>query len=116
VMMCQGDATDCLIDGRKNACLYFRRLAEENPAEPLYAETAEQFATVAKTIHEKIYPLLGGHERGAEQNKALSQPDTRRQIAVHIDEMKAADERALALMKELLPRLADTSETSANSK
>jgi len=109
VMMCQGDATDCLIDGRKNASLYFQRLAEEHPAEPLYAEIAEQFGLVAKTIHEKIYALLGGYERGATQAKALEQPETRRQIAEHIDTMKAADERALALMKELLPRLADTS-------
>jgi len=102
VMMCQGDATDCLADGRHNANVWFKRLAEENPAEPLYGEIAEQFAIVAKTITEKVYPLLGGYERGAEQTKALEQPETRRQIAAHIDSMKAADEKALALMKELL--------------
>ncbi|MCL1888807.1 MAG: RNA polymerase subunit sigma-24 [Kiritimatiellaeota bacterium] len=101
VMVCQGDATDCLVDGRKNASLWFRRLANENPDQPLYAEIAEQFGIVAKTIHEKTYPLLGGWHRGPENNAKLIQPETRQKIAEHIDEMKAADEKALALMKKL---------------
>ena len=100
-MMCQSDATDCLIDGRKNAHLYFKRLSEENPDQHLYSKIAEQFGIIASVVHAKIYKLLGGHERGPEQEKALAAPETRRQIAECIDEMKAADENALALMKEL---------------
>lgn len=102
VMMCQGDATDCLIDGRKNACKYFMDMAKENSEQPLYAQIAEQFGVVATVIHEKIYGVLGGWERGPEQIKKLEQPEVRRKISEYIDEMKAADEKALALMKELL--------------
>ncbi|MCL2106008.1 MAG: RNA polymerase subunit sigma-24 [Oscillospiraceae bacterium] len=101
-MMCQGDATDCLIDGRKNACKYFRALAEANPEQPLYGEIAEQFGIIAATIHEKVFKALGGYERGKKQNKALMKLKTRQKIAAYIDVMKAADEKALALMKELL--------------
>ncbi|MCL2508650.1 MAG: RNA polymerase subunit sigma-24 [Oscillospiraceae bacterium] len=102
VMMCQGDATDCLVDGRKNAYKYFKALAEENPGQPLYGEIAEQFGIVAKTIHEKIYKALRGYHRGKKQTRALKRLRTRRKIGGYIDVMKAADEKALALMKELL--------------
>jgi len=101
-MMCQGDATDCLIDGRKNAHLFFKRLAEENPNQPLYLIIAELFGMVAAVVHTKIYPALGGFERGPEQEKALAKPETRNQIVEYIHEMKAADGKALVLMKELL--------------
>jgi hypothetical protein len=102
VMMCQGDATDCLVDGRKNACKYFMGLAEKNPEQPLYAQIAEQFGIVAKVIHEDIYDILGGWERGPEQNVKLEQLETRSKVCEYIDELKTADVKALALMKELL--------------
>ena len=102
LMMCQGDATDCLIDGRKNAHLYFAGLSAEDPGQKLYSEIAEQFGIVATAIHTRIYGVLGGYERGPKQESTLSQPDARRRICECIDDMKAADEKALALMKELL--------------
>lgn len=101
-VMCQGDATDCLIDGRKNACKYFMGLAKENPGQLLYARIAEQFGIVAKGIHENIYGVLGGHERGIEQMKKLEKPEVRSEICKYIDDLKAADEKALSLMKALL--------------
>jgi len=104
MMMCQGDATDCLIDGRKNACKYFQRLAQENPDQPLYAEIAEQFGIVAKTIHERIYKVLRGYQRGKKQVRALKKRRTRVKIGGYIDVMRAADEKALALMEELMAR------------
>jgi len=105
VMMCQGDATDCLIDGRKNAYKYFKALAEEHPGQPLYDEIAKQFGIVANTIHHKIYKVLHGHQRGKKQLRALKRPRVRKKIGGCIDVMKAADERALGLMKELLGAL-----------
>ena len=101
-MMCQGDATDALIDGRKNAHLFFKKLSEETPKQQLYSKIAEQFGIIATVIHTKIYSILGGYERGFEQEKALAQHETRRQIVEYVDELKVADENALALMKELL--------------
>jgi hypothetical protein len=102
IMMCQGDATDCLIDGRKNAHLFFKKLSTENPNQQLYSKIAEQFGNIATIIHAKIYNVLGGYERGAEQEKALTNLEIRRQISEYIDEMKASDEKAFALMNELL--------------
>jgi len=104
-IMCQGDATDCLIDGRKHAHLFFQNCATENPGQPLYAEIAAQFGAIATLIHTKIYDILGGYERGSKQQEALKNLENRRKIGVLIDEMKAADEKALASMKELLPSL-----------
>ena len=101
-MMCQGDATDALIDGRKNARLFFKKLSEKNPEQQLYSKIAEQFGIIATVIHTKIYNTLGGYERGLEQEKALAQYEVRRNICEHIDEIKIADEKALALIKELL--------------
>jgi len=102
VMMCHGDTMDCLVDGRTHAQIFFAKLASENPDQPLYAEIAEQFDIVATVVRTKIPDVCGGWERGPAQIKALAQPETRRQICEYIDEMKAADEKALALMKELL--------------
>ena len=76
-------------------------LAEGNPEQPLYAQIAEQFGIVAKVIHEKIYDIHGGWERGPEQSKKMEQLETRKKICEFIDELKAADEKALALMKDL---------------
>jgi len=105
VMMCQGDATDCLIDGRKNAHMFFKKLSSENPNQQLYSKIAEQFGIVATVIHTKIYNILGGYERGSEQEKALSKPEIRYKICEYIDELKTADEKALSLMKELVLEL-----------
>lgn len=101
-MMCQGDATDCLIDGRRNAQLYFESLAAKQGEQPILAEIATQFGTIVRIIQEKIYGLLGGCGRGERETNALMRTDVRQQIAVYIDEMKAADEKALALMKSLV--------------
>ncbi|MCL2495423.1 MAG: RNA polymerase subunit sigma-24 [Oscillospiraceae bacterium] len=105
VMMCQGDATDCLVDGRGQAREYFKALAEEHPEQPLYGEIAEQFGIVADTIHHRIYKILRGYHRGKKQVKALKKLNNRKKIAQCIDEMKDADVKALALMKELLAKL-----------
>ena len=102
MMMCQGDATDCLVDGRAHASKYFSVMAQEHPEQPLYAQIAGLFGIVADTIHKKIYKTLRGHQRDKKQIKALQKLKTRQKIAGYIDEMKAADEKALALMKELL--------------
>ena len=102
VMMCQGDATDCLIDGRSNACKYFMALAEEYPDQPLYGEIAAQFGIVADTIHKKVFKALHGHQRGRKQERALKKIRTRKKIGAYIEVMKEADVRTLALMEEVL--------------
>ena len=100
-LMCQGDAMDCLADGRHNACAYFKKLAEENPLQPLYGRIAQAFASAAAGA-QKMYDVLGGYERGEKQMQILATRQARVQIAGLIDQCKAADEKALALLQALV--------------
>lgn len=100
-LMCQGDAMDCLADGRKNAHEFFKKLADENPEQPLFGQIAEQFAEASDCAH-KMYGVLGGWERSEEQMKVFATREAREKIGKLIDKCKAADEKALALLKELL--------------
>jgi AraC-like DNA-binding protein len=100
-LMCQGDAMDCLADGRKNAYKYFKKLADENQEQPLFGLIAEQFAESAACAH-KMYETLGGWERGEKQMQALANRETRVEISKLIDKCRSADENALGLLQELL--------------
>ena len=92
---------DCLSDGRRNAYEYFRRLSVENREQKLFGQLAEQFAEASACAH-NMYRLLGGWERGEKQMQALAERETRVEIGKLIDKCKAADEKALALLHELL--------------
>ena len=48
--MCQGDAMDCLADGRTNAYKYFNKLALKNPEQPIFEKIAE-FTTPIKELY-----------------------------------------------------------------
>jgi len=96
-LMCQGDAMDCLADGRQNAHKFFKNLADKEPSQPLFKQLAHQFAITAAGT-QKMYETLGGWERGAQQMKALLKPETRQKLGELIDECKAADEKALELL------------------
>ena len=103
-LMCQGDAMDCLVDGRKCAHIYFKKKADENPEQPLYERIAEQFGAAATSSH-KMFDLLGGYERGEKQMKIFATREARLKIGELIDQCKAADEKALELLRELLKTL-----------
>jgi len=101
-LMCQGDAMDCLADGRHNAAQFFTNAAKQNPqhagaCEAIAAHFMEVFNATVKMRH-----LLGGWGRGEEQVRRLADPETRKKICALIDEAKAADEKALEKMKTLL--------------
>ena len=98
-LMCHGDGMDCVADGRKSACKYFRKMASQNPEQPLLEKIAEQFGVSATAAH-KMFDTLGGWERGEAQMKAFMKSEIRKRLGELIDECKAADEKALALMKE----------------
>lgn len=100
-LMCQGDGMDCVADGRGNAAKYFRKLSSKHPEQPLYGQIAEQFTVCANGAH-KMYDTLGGWERNEAQLKALMKSDIRCRLGELLDECKTADEKALALMKELV--------------
>ena len=100
-LMCQGDAVDCLTDGRKNAYKYFKKQADENPNQPLYGHIAEQFAASAKGAH-KMFDVLGGYERGQKQMQIFATREARVEIGTLIDQCKTADEKALSLLQKLV--------------
>ena len=93
-LMCQGDAMDCLADGRDNARKFFEKLADQNPEEPLFREIASKFRTVAQNTY-RMYETLGGWQRDEKQLKALTKTENRLKIAELIEKCKAADSGAL---------------------
>ena len=99
--MCQGDAMDCLVDGRKCAHLYFEKLANENPTQPLYERIAEQFGTSVANAH-KMFDVLGGYERGEKQMQTFATRTARLEIANLIEQCKIADEKALGFLHNLV--------------
>lgn len=99
-LMCQGDAMDCLADGRDNAAKFFKKLAEQNPAQPLFREIAGKFETVKQNAY-SMYNILGGWQRDEKQLRLFSETENRRKIAELIDKCKAADSEALHLLKDL---------------
>jgi len=114
LLVAHGEPLNTLADGRKNAQRYFMCLAQEHPEQPIYAEIAGAFGTLIKILLKKVYGAMRskakhGYECGEKQKKAIAQLKTRQEIADYIDEMKDADEKALALMKKLLVELEGTS-------
>ncbi len=101
-MMCQGDAMDCLVDGRHNAAKFFKNAAHQQP------ERAEQLNAIAAHFEQtrdavmKMVELLGGWQRGEEQTRRFADSEVRRQLCVLIDQAKAADTKALEAMKQLV--------------
>ena len=96
-LMCQGDGADCISDGRTRAAEYFSRLES---LDPLYGRVADCFRTVAEK-GQAMFGVVGGWERGEQQIAALGVKANREAICRLIREAKAADERALELLREL---------------
>jgi len=103
-LMCQGDAMDCLADGRSNAAGYLRALAEDHPQREGLLAAANHFTEVTKQVN-AMADLLGGWQRGEAQMRRLNNPDVRRGICKHIDAAKEADSRALDALRSVAPLL-----------
>lgn len=102
--MCQGDAMDCLIDGRHNAAKFMHKLSEELKEHSEVCKGIEDQFTKVTSIINRMADLLGGYARDEKQLYNLAKSEVRQQIAVLIDECKNADKKAL----ELLVTLADS--------
>ena len=103
-LMCQGDAMDCLIDGRHNAAKFMKKLSEELKEHSKTCKIIEeQFTNVASIIW-KMADVLGVYARDEKQMRNFAKSEVRQQIASLIDECKTADSKAL----EALIVLADS--------
>ena len=109
-MLCEDDATTCLIDGRGCAAEYFKRLAEKasgcaeaddntKNAEN-YKLLAELFAR-EKSLAEQTWSLLGGWDAMEQRPAKLAEKTVREQAREYIKQIKALEERCLGLLKEL---------------
>ncbi len=94
-LMCQGDAMDCLADGRNNAAIYMKKLSDELKEHSDICQMIEnQFSSVVTNIW-KMAEVLGGYERNVKQINKLARTEVRQQLAVLIEECKLADSKAL---------------------
>lgn len=94
-LMCQGDAMDCLADGRNNAAIYMKKLSEELKEHSSICQMIEnQFSNVVANIW-KMADVLEGYERNVKQINNLARAEVRQQLAVLIEECKLADSKAL---------------------
>ncbi|MCX8129725.1 MAG: RNA polymerase subunit sigma-24 [Clostridia bacterium] len=104
-LMCQGDAMDCLIDGRRNAAIFIKKISEEFPGfKDLCKCAEEQFSKIVSNIW-KMADILGGYARNEQQMQNFAKPEIRQKIAFLIDECKAADSIALEsliLLRDLM--------------
>ena len=99
-LMCQGDAMDCLADGRENAGKFFKKLAEQSPEQPLFMKIACKFKSVAQNAY-SMYKTLGGWQRDEKQLLLFSKTENRLKISELIDNCKVADSEALQLLQKL---------------
>ncbi len=94
-LMCQGDAMDCLADGRSNAAAYMRKLSAEleehsdscKKIEKHFSKVAENICSMAK--------ILGGYERNEKQMSSFAESEVRKQLAALIEGCKQEDSKAL---------------------
>lgn len=100
-LMCQGDAMDCLADGRYHAAAYMGKLAEQYPQHgDLCRQAQNQFKRVFACAME-MYKTLGGFARNERQMRTLARPEVRKEICALIDKAKAADKQACKTLEEL---------------
>ncbi|MNC17389.1 hypothetical protein D3C75_652660 [compost metagenome] len=104
-LMCQGDAMDTLVDGRRCVAGYLRKLGEQASAyRSLLLEAADHFEAVSSAVC-KMMELLGGWSRGEKQLRNLARRDIREEICTLIDTCKEADQRGLETLKQLAAAL-----------
>ncbi|WP_068786473.1 RNA polymerase subunit sigma-24 [Paenibacillus phocaensis] len=100
-LMCQGDAMDCLAEGRHNAALFMRSLAERNPEVKTLCKSAEeQFLKVEACVWQ-MAQALGGYERNEPQMRNFAKKEVREKISRFIDEAKEADGKAWGALNKL---------------
>ena len=100
-LMTHGDAQDCLMDGRHSAASWLKSLIPAYPAqEAQLTEAAALFTQVFESA-QQMNEVLGGWQRDENAMRRLADPEARKQLAVLILKAKAADERALELLKKL---------------
>lgn len=106
-MLCQDDATTCLIDGRGCAAEYFKKLSE-SPAENISAETLVKYETLSKqftkvkALAEQTWSLLGNWDNMEQRPVKLAERVTREKACDYIREMEKLEKQNLSILQELV--------------
>lgn len=101
-MLCQNDATICLIDGRGCAAEYFDILAKDNsPRSEKYQELASIFTEI-KGIVSEMPKLLGSWGDMENMLANLADINIRAKLCEYIKQAKALDEKALLVLNSML--------------
>lgn len=109
-MLCQDDATTCLIDGRGCAAEYFKRIFEEETgkadAEILekYKNLAELFAE-EKHLAQQTWALLGDWDNMGQRPAKLAEKAVREKACEYITQIEALEKKCLVVLKELCQKI-----------
>jgi len=106
-MLCQDDATTCLIDGRGCAAEYFKKLVEKE-AGSASPETLEKYKTLSalfaktKTLAEQTWSLLGGWDNMDQRPAKLAEKEVREKACEYIKQIEESEKQILALLQGLI--------------
>ena len=103
-MLCQDDATTCLIDGRGCASEYFKKLSENVSGNAdvqtleKYKALAELFAKV-KTLAEQTWSLLGGWDNMEQRPAKLAEKEVRAKACEYIKQIETLEKQSLEVLQ-----------------
>lgn len=109
-MLCQDDATTCIIDGRGCAAEYFKRLAErasEGADADVNEKNTENYKLLAelfakeKSLAEQTWSLLGGWDAMEQRPAKLAEKAVRERAREYIKQIEGLEEKCLKVLKEL---------------
>ena len=97
-----GDAIDCISDGRYNASVFMKKSAEVYPENKAPFEKAAKYLMGVSKVHTKLFEVIGGWERGETQMRNFTNPNVRKRTVQYIRDAKENDEKAFAILKQLI--------------
>ena len=105
-MLCQDDATTCLIDGRGCAAEYFKRLTEAS-TKNTSVETLEKYKSLSelftktKTLAKQTWSLLGGWDNMEQRPAMLAEKEVREKAREYIKQIETSEKQSLSILQTL---------------
>ena len=106
-MLCEDDATTCLIDGRGCAAEYFKKLVVSE-AGNVDIKTLEKYRTLAelfsktKALAEQTWSLLGGWDNMEQRPAKLAEKEVRKKACEYIKQIEVLEKQSLEMLQELV--------------
>jgi len=106
-MLCEDDATTCLIDGRGCAAEYFKKLVVSE-AGNVDIKTLEKYRTLAelfsktKALAEQTWSLLGGWDNMEQRPAKLAEKEVREKACEYIKQIEVLEKQSLEMLQELV--------------